>query len=152
MPSLSVPEREAFLAEPRIAALSVNAGPDRAPFTVPIWYDYAPGGDAWIITEAASRKARLIKDAGRFSLMVQRTLPTDRYVSVEGPVSLVVPCTDDLLREMTERYLPSARVPAYLEFARTELGEQIAIYLRPQRWLSGDMGPGYLAPGGPTAP
>lgn len=152
MPSLSVPEREAFLSEPRIAALSVAAGPDRSPFTVPIWYDYAPGGEAWIITEAASRKARLIKEAGRFSLMVQRTLPTDRYVSVEGPVSLVVPCTDDLLRDMTERYLPPERVPAYLEFARTELGEQVAIYLRPQRWLTGDMGPGALPPGGPTAP
>lgn len=147
-----MPEREAFLAEPRIAALSVTAGPDRAPFTVPIWYDYAPGGEAWIITEASSRKARLIKDAGRFSLMVQRTMPTDRYVSVEGPVSLVVPCTDGLLRDMTERYLPPGRVPAYLEFARTELGEQIAIYLRPQRWLTGDMGPGALPPGGPTAP
>jgi len=75
VPSLSRDEREAFLAEPRIAALSVAAGRDRGPFTLPIWYDYAPGGEAWIITGADSRKARLIKAAGRFSLMVERTLP-----------------------------------------------------------------------------
>lgn len=151
MPILSVPEREAFLCEPRIAALSVNAGPGRAPFTVPIWYDYAPRGEAWIITEAASRKARLIKDAGRFSLMVQRIMPTDRYVSVEGPVSRVVPATDQQVRAMTERYLPAERVEAYLKLTET-FGEQIAIYLRPQRWLTGDMGPGALPPGGPTSP
>ena len=42
--SLSVRDRELFLAEPHIAALSVAAGPDRGPFTLPIWYQYAPGG------------------------------------------------------------------------------------------------------------
>ena len=29
----------------------------------------------------------------------------------------------------------------YLAFA-AELGEHVAIYMRPQRWLSGDLGPG----------
>lgn len=149
---LSSRDREAFLAEPRIAALSVAAGPDRAPFTVPIWYHYQPGGEAWIVTEAGSRKVRLIREAGRFGLMVQRTLPTSRYVSVEGPVTRIVPGTDEQLREMTERYLPPDMVPAYLEFAQKELGEQVAIYLRPQRWLTADMGPGALAPGGPALP
>jgi hypothetical protein len=95
-----------------------------------------------VLTEAASRKARLIEAAGRFTLMVERVTPTTRYVSVEGPVTRVIPGTDELLREITERYLPSEQVPAYLEFARTELGEQVAIYLRPQRWLSADLGPG----------
>ncbi|MDY6996316.1 MAG: pyridoxamine 5'-phosphate oxidase family protein, partial [Actinomycetota bacterium] len=33
-------EREQFLAEPHIAALSVNAGAGRGPLTVPIWYQY----------------------------------------------------------------------------------------------------------------
>jgi hypothetical protein len=139
---LSVRDRELFLAEPHIAALSVSAGPDRGPLSVPIWYQYEPGGEAWILTEAASRKARLIEAAGRFTLMVERVTPTIRYVSVEGPVSRVIPETDELLLEITERYLKPEEVPAYLEFARTELGEQVAIYLRPQRWLSADLGPG----------
>ena len=65
--SLSVSDRESFLAEPHVAALSVSAGAERGPFTVPIWYQYAPGGEAWVLTEAGSRKARLIETAGRFS-------------------------------------------------------------------------------------
>ena len=137
---LSVRDRELFLAEPHIAALSVSAGPDRGPLTVPIWYQYEPGGEAWVLTSLGSRKARLIEAAGRFTLMVERTAPTVRYVSVEGPVTRTVPGTDDLLREIAVRYLPPAKVPAYIELAETEFGEQVAIYLRPQRWLWSDLG------------
>jgi Pyridoxamine 5'-phosphate oxidase len=139
---LSVRDRELFLAEPHIAALSVSAGPDRGPLTVPIWYQYAPGGEAWVLTETASRKLRLIEAAGRFTLMVERVAPTVRYVSVEGPVTRTVPGTDDLLREITERYLPPEKVPAYIKFAKADFGAQVAVYLRPQRWLSADLGPG----------
>ena len=139
---LSVRDRELFLAGPHIAALSVSDGPDRGPLTLPIWYQYEPGGEAWILTEAASRKVRLIEAAGRFTLMVDRVTPTTRYVSVEGPVTRTIPYTDELLREITERYLPPEKVPAYLEFAREELGEQVVIYMRPERWLSADLGPG----------
>ena len=134
-------DRELFLAEPHIAALSVSAGPGRGPLTVPIWYQYEPGGEAWVLTPAGSRKAGLIAAAGRFSLLVERTAPTVRYVSVEGPVTRTVPGTDALLREITVRYLAPEKVPAYLAFANAELGEQVAIYLRPQRWLSADLGP-----------
>ena len=139
---LSVRDRELFLAEPHIAALSVSAGPGRGPLTLPIWYQYEPGGEAWVLTEAESWKARLIGAAGRFTLMVDRVTPTVRYVSVEGPVTHTVPGTDELLREITERYLPPEKVPAYLDFAQAELGKQIAIYLRPERWLTADLGPG----------
>src|SRR5579875_3175374 len=105
MASLPVTDRESFLAEPHVAALSVSDGPDRGPLTLPIWYQYTPGGEAWVLTEAGSRKARLIAAAGRSTLMVDRVMPTGRYVSVEGPVTRTAPGTDDLLREITERYL-----------------------------------------------
>jgi hypothetical protein len=140
--SLSVPDREQFLAEPRVAALSVSAGPDRGPLTVPIWYCYEPGGDAWILTEAESRKARLIAAAGRFSLLVHREQPTNRYVSIEGPVSRTVVGTEETTRQIASRYLPPERVAAYLDLVRNEFGEQIAIYLRPEHWLGADLGPG----------
>jgi hypothetical protein len=139
---LSVRDRELFLAEPHIAALSVSAGESRGPFTLPIWYQYAPGGEAWVLTPAASRKVPLIEAAGRLSLMVQRILPTIRYVSVEGPVTRMLPGTDEQLLEMSTRYLPPDKIPAYIAFAEAELGEQVAIYMRPQRWLSADLGPG----------
>ena len=143
---MSVRDRELFLAEPHIAALSVSAGDGRGPFTVPIWYQYKPGGEAWILTEARSRKTRLIEAAGRFTLMVDRVMPTTRYVSVEGPVTRTVAGTDAMLLEITARYLPPDEVPAYIEFANAELGEQVAIYLRPERWLTADLGPGTLPP------
>jgi hypothetical protein len=74
--------------------------------------------------------------------MVERVVPTVRYVSVEGPVTRMIPGTDELLLEITERYLPPEKVPAYLDFAEQELGEQVAIYLRPERWLTSDLGEG----------
>jgi hypothetical protein len=138
---LSVRDRELFLAEPHIAALAVSAGQGRGPLTVPMWYQYEPGGEAWVLTEAASVKARLIAAAGCFSLMVERVSPTIRYVSIEGPVTRTIPETDELLREITERYLPPEKVPAYLALAKAEFGPQVAIYMRPQRWLSSDLGP-----------
>ena len=146
MVSLSVRDREFFLAEPHVAALSVSAGQGRGPLTVPIWYQYAPGGEAWVLTDAGSRKARLIETAGRFTLMVERVMPTTRYVSVEGPVTRTVPGTDELLWEIAARYLPSDKVPAYIGFVKAELGEQVAIYLRPERWLTADLGPGAVPP------
>jgi hypothetical protein len=138
---LSVQDRELFLAEPHIAALSVSAGPGRGPLTVPIWYQYEPGGETWILTEAASRKVGLIEAAGRFTLMVDRRAPTTRYVSVEGPVSRTIPGTDELLWEIASRYLSPAKVSAYIELAEADFGEQIAIYMRPEHWLAADLGP-----------
>jgi hypothetical protein len=79
--------------------------------------------------------------------MVERAIPTNRYVSVEGPVTRTIPGTDELLWEIAARYLPPDMVPAYIEFANAELGEQVAIYLRPERWLSADLGPGAVPPG-----
>ena len=67
--------------------------------TVPIWYQYTPGAEPWVLTSAESRKARLIAAAGRFTLMVERVEPTVRYVSVEGPVARTIHGTDDLLLE-----------------------------------------------------
>lgn len=138
--TLSVHEREQFLAEPRVAALSVWAGPGRGPLTVPIWYQYTPGGEAWVLTSPDSRKARLIERAGRFSLMVERSEPTARYVSVEGPAVRTAPRTDVLLLEMSRRYLKPDKVRSYVEYAKAELADEVAVYMRPQRWLSADLG------------
>ena len=136
---LSERDRQEFLAEPHVAALSVHAGPDRAPLVVPIWYQYAPGGDLWFHTSVGSRKARLIDAAGRVSLMVDEAAARVRYVSVEGPVVRTEPGTEDVVREMTARYLPPERVDAYLEIALAEHGEQVVYVVRPERWLSADM-------------
>jgi Pyridoxamine 5'-phosphate oxidase len=141
--ALSTVEREQFLAEPHIGALSVLERPDRAPLTIPIWYQYTPGGDLWVLTTPEARKTQAIHAATRFSLMVQRTRPTARYVSVEGPVVRTATGSEALSREMAARYLPPAKVDDYLEYERTHLGEHIAIYMRPEHWLSSDLGPAW---------
>lgn len=141
--ALSLEERERFLAEPHIGALSVLERPDRAPLTVPIWYQYSPGGELWVLTEPGARKTRAIEAAGRFSLMVQRTEPTIRYVSVDGAVTRTAPGTSERSEEMAARYIPPDKLADYLEYERTHLGEHIAIYMRPEHWLSADLGPAW---------
>ncbi|MBQ0847309.1 pyridoxamine 5'-phosphate oxidase family protein [Streptomyces sp. NPDC057621] len=138
--ALTREEREKFLAEPHIAALAVDAGAGRAPLTVPIWYQYEPGGDVWILTGLNSRKNELISAAGRFSLMVDRLEPTIRYVSVEGPVVESTPATRERLHEISARYLPADKVDGYVDFSWKEHGEMVVIRMRPDRWLSSDLG------------
>lgn len=138
--ALSKEERELFLAEPHVAALSVSAGDKRGPLTVPIWYQYTPGGEPWIHTGLGSRKHRLIEAAGEFTLMVDRLEPTVRYVAVDGIVGSIEPATDDELVEMVRRYMPPDKVDGYLEFARREHGEAVRVTMRPVHWLSADLG------------
>lgn len=138
--ALSKEERERFLAEPHIGALSVSAGPDRGPLTVPIWYDYTPGGELWVSTGAGSRKHRLIEAAGRFSLMVERVEPTTRYVTVEGPVSRIEPGTDAENEAMAHRYLEKDAAERFIQFAKENLGDHVSIFMTPEHWLSTDMG------------
>ncbi|MGW1544732.1 pyridoxamine 5'-phosphate oxidase family protein [Streptomyces sp. NPDC002309] len=133
-------EREQFLAEPHIAALAVTGEEGRAPLSVPIWYQYEPGGDVWILTGLDSRKNQLIGAAGRFTLMVDRVEPTIRYVSVEGPVVETVPATVDRLREISARYLPAGKVEEYVDFSLKNHGEMVVVTMRPERWVSSDLG------------
>lgn len=58
----------------------------------------------------------------------------------DDPVSRVEPGGDDLLVELTRRYLPAGRVDAFLDYARSELGSQLVIAMTPQHWLSADLG------------
>lgn len=138
--ALSVEEREQFLAQAHIGALSVVERPDRAPLTIPTWYQYTPGGELWVLTTSDARKARAIHAAGRFSLLAQRTEPTVRYVSVEGPVTRTLPGSYERSLEMAARYLPPDKAADFVEYERTQLGEHVAIHMRPEHWLSADLG------------
>ena len=79
-------ERETFLAEPRVAVLSVAGAGDRPPHSTPTFYAYEPGGDVTFFTNTEGRSARkvaLIADAGAVTLNVQEPEFPYRYVSVE---------------------------------------------------------------------
>ncbi|MGN9839379.1 pyridoxamine 5'-phosphate oxidase family protein [Nonomuraea sp. H19] len=135
---LSVAAREEFLAEPHIASLAVEAGERRAPLNVPVWYDYSPGGEIRFLTDGDSVKARLIAKTGRFSMLVQRASPTYRYVSVEGPVLSSEPTTLEDLTRISARYLPADAVSGYVQ--GSDLNALVTFRMRPERWLSADLG------------
>lgn len=71
-------ECEAFLAEPRVAIISIPEE-GRGPFSVPVWYIYRPGDEVHVWTSATSRKAKLIQKAGRISICVQKPMQPCRY-------------------------------------------------------------------------
>lgn len=139
---LTAEEREAFLGEAHVASFAVGSGErGRGPVNVPVWYAYRPGGYVMVITGRASRKARLAVEAGRFALLVGRTVPSYRYVSVEGEVVSVTTATEEEVREVGSRYLPTEEaVAGYVGQVLADPGAAVAIRMRPRRWLSADLG------------
>ena len=72
---------------------------------MPVWYAYSPGGAVRMIISSASRKAELLRAAGRASLCVQADVPPYKYVSVEGAAALGEPDFERDERAMAHRYL-----------------------------------------------
>ena len=130
-------EREAFLATTRVAVLSV-AAPGRGPLSMPIWYDYEPGGVVRVVTMGTSRKATLLRQAGRATLCVQHDVPPYKYVSVEGPVTFGQPDPERDLRQVAHRYLGEQMGEMYLQMTEAERPQMVLVELRPERWLSED--------------
>ena len=134
---MSKDEREAFLAEVRPGIVSVvEAG--RGPLTVPIWFSYAPGGVVRMVTGGGSKKAALIRKAGRMSLCVQTEIAPYKYVSIEGPVTIGAPDFERDIRAMAYRYLGEQLGDWYLQQTAAERVDTILVTLTPQRWLSVD--------------
>jgi nitroimidazol reductase NimA-like FMN-containing flavoprotein (pyridoxamine 5'-phosphate oxidase superfamily) len=131
-------EREAFLANLHVAIISIpEAG--RGPLTVPIWYSYEPGGEVRVVTAGTSRKAHLLRRAGRFSLCVQTETEPYKYVSVEGPVVAIEPADVERdRRPLAHRYLGAQRGDRYIEETRGQYAGNILVRMRPQRWLTVD--------------
>jgi hypothetical protein len=132
-------ERQAFLAKPWIAVISIpEAG--RGPLTVPVWYQYEPGGEVRIWTGAKTRKAELLHLAMRLSLCVQDPTPPYKYVSVEGPVSIEPVQFERDVRPMAYRYFGPEVGERYLAEIGGSAGvaSDILVRLRPERWLTVD--------------
>jgi hypothetical protein len=137
--TMSKEEREAFLAIPWVAVVSIpEAG--RGPLTVPVWYLYEPGSDVRIWTGRNTHKARLLEGAARISLCVQDPKSPYKYVSVEGPVSITPVDYERDVRPMAYRYLGKEMGEGYLESIGGSAGivTDILVSLRPERWLTVD--------------
>ena len=137
MRAFSDQERQQFLEAKRVGVLSVATDDGRPPASVPIWYDYIPGGNIRIMTGASSRKARLIERAGAVTLVVQREEPPYQYVVVEGTVVETTRQVPSGLQEsIAIRYLGEEGGRA---FARSMEGvEEVLFTIRPDRWLTAD--------------
>jgi len=90
--TMTVAERVAFVAGAHVGVLAVDEA-GRGPHALPVWYLYE-AGDVLIGIDGSSRKAALLREAGRASLTVQTETAPYQYVSIEGPVVLE-PATHD---------------------------------------------------------
>ncbi|MDP6916812.1 MAG: pyridoxamine 5'-phosphate oxidase family protein, partial [SAR86 cluster bacterium] len=99
MTTMTETEKQEFLADLHVGILSLNDN-SKGPLTVPIWYDYEPGGELWFITGPDSLKGKLLEVGVRLSLVAQSEEPPYKYVSVEGPVVSIDESTEDDLLAM----------------------------------------------------
>ena len=137
MAAFTETQRQEFLAAKHIAVLSVAASDGRPPASVPIWYDYTPGGDIRVNTGASSRKAGLIEQAGTVSLVVQHEEPPYQYVVVEGTVvETTKPTPLDVREEIAIRYLGEEGGRAFVRAMDSQT--TVLFTIRPDRWLTAD--------------
>ena len=136
---MSEAERQEFLAGLHIGIVSLNED-GRGPLSVPVWYDYAPGGDVTFITPTASRKAALVVEGARMSLCAQDEELPPKYVTVEGPIVEVRPADVQAdIVAMASRYLGQEIGEMYVTNTRAENPrEELVIRFRPERWFSAD--------------
>ncbi len=127
-------EREAFLADLHVGVLAIPS--DGAPLTAPIWYDYEPGGEIWVLTGPASKKGRLLKEGVRVTLVAQQEALPYAYVSVEGEVTSITSPQDGDTLHMATRYLGKETGAGYAK-ANADNGS-VRVQIRPDRWLSVD--------------
>ncbi len=131
--SMTVSEREAFLSDVHVAVLAVER-PGRGPLALPIWYTYHDGVIE-IGMSGASRKAELLRAAGRASVTVQTETAPYKYVAVEGPVSVELVQRDDF--EMASRYL-GPQLGRWYADNNPSTAESVVARLTPETWNTMD--------------
>jgi nitroimidazol reductase NimA-like FMN-containing flavoprotein (pyridoxamine 5'-phosphate oxidase superfamily) len=139
--TMTVDEREAFLAGVHVGVLSVADEDGRGPLTMPIWYRYEPGGDVTFFTGLGTRKIGLLRAAGRCSLCAQSEEPPYRYVSVEGPVVSIDPATIHEERDLiAHRYLGPDGGDGWLASTAGMVASYTVVRVHPEHWLTVDFG------------
>jgi nitroimidazol reductase NimA-like FMN-containing flavoprotein (pyridoxamine 5'-phosphate oxidase superfamily) len=131
--SMTIDEREAFLADLHVGILAVDE-PGRGPMALPIWYLYKEG-TVQIGMSGQSRKAELLRAAGRATLTVQTEDPPYKYASVEGPVTVEDRRRDDF--EMASRYLGPELGRWYAD-NNPSTEAAVVVELRPEHWRTHD--------------
>ena len=135
--TMSRQEREEFLAGLHVGVMAIGR-PDLPPLTVPIWYDYEPGGEVIILTSSKSLKGQLLEEAGGFSLCAQTEEVPYRYVTVEGTVTGSRPADRETdARPMARRYLGIKGGDNYTD-STPHSPDETVYTMRPERWYTVD--------------
>ena len=135
---MTTDEREAFLADLHVGVLGINHGD--VPLAVPIWYDYEPGGDVWVLTSPDSIKGKALEGSGLFSLCAQTETPPYQYVTVAGRLSAVEDSSPEASKHMAFRYLGPEFGQMYLDANAESEGTSKLYRLTPERWYTVDYG------------
>ena len=134
---MSVVERETFLADIHVGVLSVPRREGSAPLTVPVWYDYSPGSEVWLITGQQSLKGQLLEVGSSVALVAQTEDTPYKYVSVEGCVRKLEPTSNESdLKPMAIRYLGEKKGIAYAVCSNEVASIRVSI--QPERWFTVD--------------
>ena len=134
---MDVEERKTFLADVHVGVLSIPRKEGSAPLTVPVWYDYSPGGEVWLITGQLSLKGQLLEVGTPVALVAQTEDTPYKYVSVEGHVRKIEPTHNGSdLRPMAIRYLGEQKGIAYA--AASDEATSIRVSIQPERWFTVD--------------
>ncbi len=131
--SMTPQERDAFLADVHVGILAIDE-PGRGPLALPIWYQYEDGV-VLIGMGGESRKAELLRAAGRATLTVQTEEAPYKYASVEGPVTVDHEQRDDF--QMASRYLGPELGRWYAD-NNPSTAASVLVRLTPEHWRTHD--------------
>jgi len=133
MAKMNETERDAFLAEVRVAVLAIERA-DKGPLCAPVWYHFADG-----VFEIAmandSAKAKLLRRSGRATLCVQDEAGPYRYVTAEGEVTVEAVSPEErdaFLRDVACRYLGDTSGNQYADSFPGH--EEAIVTMQPRRW------------------
>ena len=132
MAEMSDQQRDAFLAEPRIAMLATltHAG---APVAIPIWFAW-DGEQARMFTSRTSPKVARIRRDGRVCLTVAEPAGVpEAWVAIEGKATIEEGTGFALARQLAPRYYPPEQAARTLAAWERVAGEWVTIIIEPSR-------------------
>lgn len=134
---MELAERQALLAQPINSIIAIER-PGHAPIAVPVWHGYEPGGDAWVLMMTDSEKGRLLRAAGRGTLVVQDAAGV-RYAAASCELVQERPATAEEQRALAVRYLGAEGAEVFLATAAAPVDQESVFVLRPVAWRSADL-------------
>jgi PPOX class probable F420-dependent enzyme len=123
-------ERQAFLSAPNTAVLATVDARGRA-HAVPVWYRW-DGTHVRIITDRGSQKHRNVERSGRATLAVDEREARFRHLTVEGPVTVLDPCTRAERLALHTHYRGAEAAATIVDRGGHE--RMVVLLIRPERW------------------